>query len=72
MASYSTYKGRRDKFDIHWPGAFEVDSATDAVLIDNAVGKRHHSLWITYLESDYFYPGNAYSVSVRSLEPMNQ
>ena len=38
-ASYSTYKDRRDKFDIHWPGAIETDSGIGAVLIDNAVGK---------------------------------
>jgi hypothetical protein len=38
-ASYSTYKDRRDKFDIHWPGAIETESAIGAVLIDNAIGK---------------------------------
>ena len=38
-ASYSTYKDRRDRFDIHWPGAIEADSAIGAVLIDNAIGK---------------------------------
>ena len=37
-ASYSTYKDRRDKFDIHWPGAIETDSGTDIVLINNTVG----------------------------------
>ena len=38
-ASYSTYKNRRDRFDVHWPGAIETVTAIRAVLINNAVGK---------------------------------
>ena len=37
--SVSTYKGRRDRFDPHWPGAIETDQSRDAVLINNAIGK---------------------------------
>ena len=37
-ASQSTYKGAR-LFDLHWPGAIEIESAVDPVIIDNAVGK---------------------------------
>ena len=48
-ASYSTYKNRRDKFDVHWPGAIETESGVGAVLIDNAIGKMSRSL--EYLES---------------------
>ena len=38
-ASLATYKGRKDRFDPHWPGAIETEMSRDAVLIDNAVGK---------------------------------
>lgn len=39
-ASYSTYKDRQDKFDVHWPGAIETDSAIGPILINNAIGKK--------------------------------
>lgn len=42
-ASYSTYKDRRDRFDIHWPGTIETISSIGTILIDNAVGKRNEN-----------------------------
>ena len=35
--SIHTYDGRRDKSNIHWPGAIEVHEAVDVILINNTV-----------------------------------